>query len=260
MLAILGANCSKVTHSTIALGTMRLTDVDRRLPEWVKFFTEIQSIGIDTLHSSVEYESFPLLCSILSACHRSSNFTPFRHIVKIAEPSFDDAEFDADRLDAKIDAYCADLGTDMIADVQWMWRASLSDDALRITDFERQRSSIAAAVKKLKTAKKISRFFVFPYSVTFAQRAIEQDFVDGLIVYRNVEETEYDSVIERCGVLSKSCIIIRPFNAGAVFLQDRRSPPELLEYALNKSSIDQAIISSNSIEHLTSLVAARVAP
>jgi hypothetical protein len=240
---------------SLALGTMRMLAVDRSAAKWLDFLSEAHTLGLQSLHSSVEYDSFPLLSSLLSQGTKAEYFPKFRHIAKLAEPSFDDACFDASRLRNRVEAYLSALSTPVLHDVQWMWRQSLNTDELRVEHFERQLDLIAEAAGRLKRDGLIERFFCFPYSVAFGRVALEHEAIDGLIVYRNVQETEYDPLIDRSYALSKPCHIIRPFNAGAALGTDQREHAELLAFALDKPAIESAILSSNSIEHLRQLAA-----
>ena len=252
MLAIL--RTSQKFPKSLTLGTMRLLEVERSADDWVVFLDAVHDLGITTLHSSSEYESFSLLCSLLDRRAAREKPRQFRHIVKLAEPSFDDADFSAERLEEKILSYCSALATPVVHDIQWMWRSDLDDDSMRIEKFKSRLDSIGDAVQKLKTAGLIERFFCFPYSPAFGATALEQDAIDGLVVYRNIQETEYDGLIDRSHVLKKPCQIIRPFNAGNVAQADARPMSEHLDFALDKPAIESAILSSNKIEHLQSLV------
>ena len=238
---------------SLAWGSMRMLEVNRSETEWLDFLSEAHSLGFDSLHSSNEYESFPLLSSLLHSGTKRPSFPVFRHIAKLAEPSFDDHSFAAARLEAKIHSYLAALSTPVLHNVQWMWRHNLQLDSQRISDFQRQLDAIADAVGRLKRAGLIERFFCFPYSVEFGRVALEHEAIDGLVVYRNVQETEYDALIDRSAALSKLCHIIRPFNAGTIITQAKKTPEDVLKFAMDKPAIKSAILSSNSIEHLREL-------
>jgi hypothetical protein len=243
----------KPARQSLALGTMRMLEVERSETEWLDFLSEAHSIGFETLHSSNEYDSFPLLSSLLAQGRSRALFPVFRHIAKLAEPSFDDGGFVASRLESKVKLYLSALSTPVLHDVQWMWRNNLKEDAARVSDFEQQLDTMGEAVVRLKRDGLIERFFCFPYSQDFGRVALEHEAIDGLIVYRNVQETDYDALIDRSAMLSKPCHIIRPFKAGAVIGHDHRTHAEHLAFALNKPAIESAILSSNALEHLQPL-------
>jgi hypothetical protein len=241
------------SRQSLALGTMRMLEVERSEAEWLDFFSKAHALGFHSLHSSGEYDSFSLLTSLLSQGAKLESFPTFRHIAKLAEPSFDDGGFDAPRLRSKVESYVSALSTSVLHDVQWMWRQSLIEDELRIVHFQCQLDSVAEAVCRLKRDCLIERFFCFPYSVAFGRVALEHEAIDGLIVYRNAQETEYDQLIDLSYKMHKRCHIIRPFNAGAAISVDHRTHADHLAFALNKPAIECAILSSNSIKHLEQL-------
>jgi hypothetical protein len=251
-LAILKAD--QPLRKSLVLGTMRMLEVERTSEDWLGFLGQVCDLGIRTLHSSVEYESFALLSTLLGRMASDGTGPEFRHIVKLAEPSFDDQDFDAHRLEQKVRDYCATLSSPVVHDIQWMWRQGLNDDPLRVSQFRYKLDLISSAVAGLKQSGLIERFFCFPYSVVFGQVALEHPGIDGLVVYRNIHETDYDDLIERSHALSKPCQIIRPFNAGSVLGQGKLSPEEALAFALSQPAVESAILSSNSIEHLRRLM------
>jgi hypothetical protein len=246
----------EVSHGPITLGTMRMLEIERSNREWVEHLRSVHDLGIRTLHSSVEYDSFPLLSTLLDEFTQAGGSRQFRHIVKLGEPSFDDATFDAGRLQKKVRDYCTALSVSGVDDVQWMWREGLKDDQRRISQFQAQLDQIAVAAGNLKRNGLLKRFFCFPYSVEFGRVALEHPSIDGLVVYRNREETEYDRLIDRADMLSKRCHVIRPFKAGSVLDGGQRSAAEALVFALDKPAIESAILSTNSLDHLRQLAAA----
>jgi predicted oxidoreductase len=250
MLAKLARDSSNKTTPRLILGTMRLLEVDRSKEQWVDFFEQISSIGIDTLHSSLEYDSFGLLCEALGVLALVRPDIQFRHVVKLAEPSFDDGAFSANRLIEKIDHYKKCLGTDIVHDIQWMWRMDLKDDPKRLKHAENSFDEMAKAVAELKSSSQIERFFCFPYSPEFAQLSLKSDAVDGLVVYRNTREIEYDDAINACADAGKSTMIIRPFAAGALIDGSSTTISELIKFALDERNIEGAIFSSNNIAHI----------
>ncbi len=239
----------------LTLGTMRMLEIERTDTEWLKFLRAAYDFGVTTLHSSNEYDSFPLLSSLLGNPALKDNGEHFRHIVKLAEPSFGDLGFDAQRVRQKVLFYAKYLSAPIIQDIQWMWRLDLSNDQQRISDFEAVIDSIGETVLGLKRDGLIERFFCFPYSIDFGRAALTHEMIDGLVVYRNVQETEYDLLIQQCNRVGKKCQIIRPFNAGLALSGDGRTPSELLKFSLSLPAIESAIVSSNNLDHLKQLAA-----
>lgn len=245
-----------VTAKYLTLGTMRFLEVERSRAEWLGFLRSARDSGVVALHSSSEYESFPLLQSLLGQAGTAQPDLGYRHIAKLAEPSFDDAGFSGQRLTEKVLAYCVALSTPILHDVQWMWRQGLGDDVQRRRDFAAALDDIGRAVSDLKRQGLIERFLCFAYSPAFAEAAIAHEAIDGLVAYRNMRERDYDAAIARCGALGKVCHIIRPFDAGAALTSTDQTPEQLLRSAIDMPAIETAIVSSNSKDHLAQLAAA----
>lgn len=248
------AEPSCVRADQIILGTMRLHETSRSLDEWLEFFVAVHRLGIRTLHSSSEYESFELLRDILDALSKAAPDLSFGHVVKLAEPGFADAEFDGQRMIDHVDDYRSSLGVDHIECVQWMWRAGLADDVARVQSFAVAEPEMQSVFRALKTTSAVGEFLCFPYSTHFAERAVQSPMIDGLTVYRNRNEREYDGAIDACAEAGKKVTIIRPFDAGACFTAHGADARSLLSDALEKPAITAAILSSSNLAHLGALV------
>lgn len=244
---------NSVRSKYITLGTMRFLEIDRSISEWLYFLCQARDLGVLALHSSSEYASFHLVKTLLSESLFSGHGSGFRHICKLAEPSFTDTRFSAENLERKVHDYCEALSTPVLHDVQWMWRQNLDDDGRRQADFMRSLDEIGAASINLKRQGLIERLLCFPYTNDFAAAAIEHEAIDGLVVYRNRREREYDDVIRRCGDLSKVCHVIRPFDSGGALDLSSNTPGDLLRFALDLPAIETAILSTNNLEHICEL-------
>lgn len=238
----------------IIFGTMRLLEQGRSVDNWVEFFEGLYSIGIDTLHSSSEYQSFPLLCDILARLSQERPDIRFNHMVKLAEPSFDDRVFNPARFDDKIALYQTALRTSTIDIVQWMWRYNLSNDLNRLTQFKDAESMIFELISKHKKLSNISCFACFPYSNLFARYAVISPVIDKLVVYRNIQETEYDIEIDQCLAVNKNCIIIRPFNGGLTFNDHNIRIEDIFKCAMDMPAIKAVVVSSSNLDHVRSLM------
>jgi len=237
----------------IVLGTMRLHESGRSAEEWADFFLAAHDLGVTTLHSSTEYESFLLFRAILERLAARAPQARFRHMVKLGAPHFDEDAFDADRLHARVEDYRTRLGADCIADVQWMWRHGVQDDASRIERFLAAAPDIARAAQTLKDKGWIERLLCFPYTPAFAAAAVDCRAIDGLAVYRNTEETGYDAAIDRAGALGKACVVIRPFFGGKL-LEHGADAVALLRFALDKPAIESAVVSCSKLDRLEALI------
>ena len=93
--------CSK----RMVLGTMRMHETGNTPSALAKFLVAIHERGVRSLHSSFEYDSFPLLCETLKELNRNSSSCKFRHVVKLAEPTFNESGFNATRLQDRLERY-----------------------------------------------------------------------------------------------------------------------------------------------------------
>ncbi|MEQ1509316.1 MAG: hypothetical protein ABL909_02810 [Sphingopyxis sp.] len=243
-----------IKPAQIVFGTMRMHEIERSSDEWADFLMEIHACGVRALHSSDEYDSFPLLCDVLTRLRERRPDIGFRHVVKLAEPSFDDTRFDAERLAAKLERYKAALGSATIHDVQWMWRKDLKAEAQRLADLHAAAPDIIASTAQLKRSGAIERFFCFPYSTAFADEAMKLGCFDGLVVYRNTNEREYDYLLEPCLAAGGKFLVIRPFAAGQALGAGLPTPREQLGAALDHAAIESAILSTSSLRHLDDLL------
>lgn len=243
-----------IDPARICLGTMRMTTEQRDVAGWAAFLAEAYAMGVRTLHVSTEYDSWALTCAVVQSLRRTAPHVRFRFIAKLGEPHFDQPRFEAGRFEAAVDAYCSDLHIDCLDDVQWMWRADLKDDAARCAHFASQADDIGAAVAALRQAGKIGRMLCFPYSVAFADRATALAAFDGLVVYRNADEREYDASLDCAHRAGKMAHIIRPFFAGATLSAGGPTPREQLVAALDHPAVETAILSTGRLDHLQSLI------
>jgi hypothetical protein len=241
------------SFSTVIFGTMRMLEVDRSVEDWADFLVQLRAVGIDTLHSSCEYESFPLLEKALRRVKVIAPQTSFRHIVKLADPSFDDFSINGQRVRAALEGYSESLGCDRIDDVQWMWRRDLKDEPKRLEAFSAAQDEIDELFSSLKESDKIGRFFCFPYSAEFAEIAIKSSVLDGLVFYRNRSERGFDAFLDICASQNKICIVIRPF-LGGTLLKSSETPGLLFQSAIGHAAIEAGIVSSSSLAHLTELM------
>ena len=222
---------------------------------WVeKFLTEVFKRGVITLHSSSEYDSFNLVCDALARIRRNAPEVQFRHIVKLAEPSFDDNTFVPDRLQKKVDAYCRALGCDRIDNVQWMWRRDLDADPSRVVAFRRAAATISESAKRLKDSGQIGRWFCFPYSLPFGGEAVLEAEFDGLVIYRNRTERQFEPLLDEMVSRNKACFIIRPFLGGELLAVGAATPRQQLDASLDHPAIEGAILSTSNLAHLDELL------
>lgn len=240
--------------SCIILGTMRLHEADRDAAAWARFFAAAHERGVRRLHVSNEYDSWPLFLEVLSQPAMPRDFA---YVAKLADPHFGEAGFDAQRLAERIDSYRADLRIDRIDDVQWMWRPDLDNEDKRLADFGAAADRIGKTGERLRESGAISRLMCFPYTTGFADKAIESRSFDGLVVYRNLEETDFDGQVMRAAIAGLPTLAIRPFLAGRTIASQGPTPGAQVAAVLGLKGVEAAILSTSSIAHLDEVLAGK---
>lgn len=254
LLMLVSSTPEMALPSQLIFGTMRMSLDMHPRAYWETFFEELYVREIQVVHSSSEYESFELLCSTLQELNRNSSSCKFRHVIKLAEPSFGENGFKVDRLQDRLESYRDDLGADQIDDVQWMWRQDLHTEGKRLQDLESSLSRISEVVAELKERGTIKRFLCFPYTVKFGINIIDSEFIDGFTVYRNRLEREYDGLLDMCQSRAKRCLAIRPFAAGDLLNTSSDVPRDVLSVALDHPAVEAAIFSTSNLAHLDELM------
>jgi len=196
--------------SILSLGTMRLSEEVEGKPV-AHFLCELAERGVDTHHSSHEYDTDPLYCRALAQAKTSG--AEFQHIVKLAEPSWDDLAFDGTRFQRSVDDECRRLGTEQLAVVQWMVRTkSPTDDAVRLPLLQRDRELMAEAFDAAKRTGQVGAIALFGYTPEFTKECLADNLVDGVTSYLNPWETDAEALAQ-----TVPTIAIRPFAGGRAF-------------------------------------------
>jgi hypothetical protein len=242
--------------SQLVFGTMRMLEVERSVDDWIEFFAQLHARGITRIHSSSEYDSFPLFAEVMRTAALRYPDVRFRHIVKLAEPSFDETGFAFGRLQQRLDGYRLALEVEKIDDIQWMWRANLKEEAARLADFSASLPAIDDAIVALKDDSSITAFYCFPYTTAFAEQVLQSRQIDGLTIYRNMREHDYDYLLDRCHAEGKTCLAIRPFAAGAALSTDGPDAAARFDASVDHPAIEGAILSTSKLPHIDALVAA----
>ncbi len=243
------------TLSQIAYGTMRLVD-DPDRPRPSELLLQLHDGGIDTHHSSSEYESYPLYRRALRVVGRTGR--TIKHIVKLAEPSFDDVVFDADRLRSAIDQRLLELETDHLDVVQWMIRTpNPMCPRGPIEVLHNQRGDIAGVFEELKRSGKVGEFAIFPYTNRFARATQHELGPTALCTYLSLFERESSELVR----IGRPFIALRPF-AGAtpdvvnapesIYIEpdaDRRYEAAL-RYPLLHPDVATTVVSVNRPQHV----------
>lgn len=259
--------------SQITYGTMRLTPeaVGEQSP--ADHLCRLHDLGVDTHHSSYEYDSHAVYLDALDQARRTGR--AFQHIVKLSEPGFDSNRFDGSRLTSLIDNELSSLGAETIASVQWLFRTPDAQDSDgRIAGFNSQRDEIAAWSATQIKAGKIQNLSVFPYSLSFANAVIESGITGTLTTYLNLAELEATPLLDGCD----GFIALRPLAGGRLTMDDpqadelvdpRRAAAYLAQigdpakrvataarFALLHPSVTTTVVSVNSPSNVEAMVEA----
>lgn len=245
--------------SPLAFGSMRMNE--RALPEaaWEALLRASIERGVTTLHSSSEYESHPRFRGLVARLRG----LPIQHVVKIADPHFGEAGFDARRFEERLDTYLAQLGADRIDVVQWMWRGDIRNEPARLAGFAREREAIRAAFDALRARGKLGAVVTFPYTAAFADRALDPARVvgaagggplgDGLAVYLNPLERELLPQVRAAARAGLGSVAIRPLAAGRALAGARAAA--CVHEVLAEPGVATAVVTYSSPAHLDELVA-----
>ncbi len=233
---------------------MRMHPERQQLKDWVNLLLHASSMGVLRIHCSDEYETFPFLLAVLKEVRRSSPNLEFQFIVKLAEPHFGENFFDAKKFLTRIDAYRKVLQVDQLECVQWMWRGKLDDEPGRLGGFAESADRILEVVDLVKDQGKIKLFYCFPYTFEFATQSLGNSLVDGLAIYRNPIEIEYDPLLASANAAGKGLLVIRPFKAGIALANSEAS--DLIKFSASSSAVDGIVVSCSSIKHLEECVRA----
>jgi hypothetical protein len=228
-----------------------------RLEHWVHLLLSASEMGVGRFHCSDEYKSFPFLLRVLKVARSvRPDFSP-EFVVKLAEPHFDATDFDATRFRAKLEGYRDALGVERIDCVQWMWRGDLKDDPGRMRGFASAADVFARAVEEAKRIGAMRCVYCFPYTKTFADAAFDDPRIDGIAVYRNPLEMEYEPLVVNAQQSGKEVLVIRPFKAGEALAPGQAR--ELIEFSARVPGIEGIVVSCSSVTHLEQCVEAAAA-
>jgi hypothetical protein len=229
---------------------MRMTDQRRDVNAWVEFLTTLYENGVDTLHSSMEYESFQLLTEVIRLISKKSKSIKFKHYVKLADPSFNEEYQSYTRIRKRLEEYTILLNCSQIESVQWMWRNNLKDDKLRVLRFTESLKELEVEVSKIKNDGLVNGFMCFPYTIDFGMAALESDVIDGYMVYWNPNEMEFQPLLEEAYKKSKDVYSIRPLAAGSLIQSTDWNVNSLIKFSYNHPCIKGTIVSISEEKHL----------
>ena len=212
--------------SVVCYGPMRAAQdrSDPDLPIHKRALAAALERGVNFIHSSYEYGVRWMMHEVLKD-HPARH--DLLHVIKAPVPDWDDHDFDADKLERRIDEALKDLCTDRIALVQWMWRCRPNDEAHRLPCLEGIHDRVVVAFERLRDRGKVGHLACFPYFPESAAAAMAHPAQKTLIAYYNPLELEMSPVIERLAVEERGFLAIRPLYEGVLtdrFVAQRNVP------------------------------------
>ena len=229
---------------------MRMEDHHYDLNDWCKFFSNIYDKGISQLHTSYEYESYELICNVISKWHNDNKGKRFKISVKLPNPHFNEDNFVKSKFQERVDKYLKDLNIKCIENIQWMWRSNINHGQERKKKYLESRHEIIETALENKNTGKLSSFLCFPYTNNFGELALN-DF-DGIVVYFNPLEQENFELMKKAASMKKKILTIRPFAGGKLF-KDKKKISTLLDYQFNYDFIDGIIYTCTKKKNLNEL-------
>lgn len=169
--------------------------------------------GVNLIHSSYEYGVRWMMHDVLKD-HPARH--DLLHVIKAPVPDWDDPDFDADKLEHRIDEALADLCTDRIALVQWMWRCRPNTEENRLPRLAEIQDRVADAFNRLRDKGKVGHLACFPYFPESAAAAMSHPAQQALIAYFNPLEMEMSPVIDRLAADGRGFLAIRPLYQGVL--------------------------------------------
>ena len=80
----------KKSIENVIFGTMRIDDYPYEDQYWIDLFYQMYAFGINIHHTSLEYSSYTRYCKILEKFSLKYPNKRIKHVVKLAEPNFED--------------------------------------------------------------------------------------------------------------------------------------------------------------------------
>jgi hypothetical protein len=233
---------------------MRMIDQRKDINAWVEYLTILYENGVDTLHSSVEYESFQLLTEVLRLISKKSDRIKFKHVVKLADPTFNEEYQSYNRIRKRIEEYTNALNCSQIEMVQWMWRNDLNNDEVRVSKFTESLQELDTEISKIKNDGLVNRFLCFPYTLNFGIASLESSVIDGFMVYRNPCEMEFQHLLDEAYKKSKDVYSIRPLAAGSLIQNPDWDVNSLIKFSYNHPGVKGIIVSISQEKHLLEIL------
>lgn len=175
--------------------------------------------GVNFVHSSYEYRTRWLTDRTLANHPKRHDI---HHVIKVNVPDWGEDGFDEDEFRRQVHEALEELHTDRIAVVQHLHRGKLpkrlgytaEGEPSRLAEFESVAHPLREAFDRLKREGKVGYLATFPYTVGYAERAIESGLFDGLAAFFGCLETEMMDLFPTLEERGMGFIGIRPLAAG----------------------------------------------
>ncbi len=223
--------------SEICFGTMRYAPNQRVDNEQIqaakRALQEAVDLGINFIHSSYEYGTRWLTGEVLGQHPQRHDL---HHIIKVNVPEWGQDGFDAKVFKNQVDEALKSLNVERIAIVQHLHRGTLDPklgycaegEPKRLAEFKSVTEPLVEAFEKMKQEGKVMYLATFPYTVGYAQKAVESGSFSGVVAYFNALETEMLDIFPEMEKQGMGFIGIRPLAGG--LLTDRRIDRSLLSH------------------------------
>lgn len=215
---------SGIKLSPVTFGSMRIDPQKIELNAAVELITYLYEHGVNTFHSSHEYETDSFFCSVLKEFRQQQPDAEIKHIAKIGVPHFGEGDFKSDRLITLIENRLRDLNTERLDLVQWLVRHQPNEDRYRLPILADCQQDLQATWSKLKQQGKVGALTSFPYSFPFAEAVLEFTTCAGLVTYLNLMETEMTPLLQQMADRGQGYVAIRPLCGGLLIANYAQNP------------------------------------
>ena len=249
--------------SILVFGSMRLDPARLTLQDATNLLSFLSEAGVTTWHSSFEYENHSFFCDAL---RRIKPRNPV-HVMKLGEPHFDTPRFRPRRFVELVEQELRALGTDHIAIVQWLLRATPNEDSARLPLLLDCLDEVEDTALRLKQQGKIGALAVFPYSLGAAAVCLSRPSCAGLVSYLNPAEQEFIPFLSGMQKQGHGFLAIRPLCAGKLLdpralegkifadicaianIAPERRVDHALSWPLQRPAVSGVILSVSDINH-----------
>ncbi len=207
---------SGIKLSPITFGSMRLDSNRIELEAAVELLTYLYDSGVNTFHSSHEYETDSFFCQVMQQFRSRHPGSEIVHIAKIGAPHFDEDKFNSAKLVTLIENRLQQLDTERIDLVQWLVRHQPNDDQNRLPILTECQAELGETWAQLQKQGKVGALASFPYSVPFAEAVLQFPTCGGLVTYLNLLELEMTPFLDEMEHAGQGYVAIRPLGGGLI--------------------------------------------